>query len=68
MKVKVFEIPIYAELVYEVYYKGGYYTVEQPRDIFRKTRFSGSLEQCKDFLRGVVLIHYGFPVKFKELV
>lgn len=68
MKIKIFEIPIYdCEFAYEVYYKGGYYTVEQPHDIFKKTRFSGSLEQCKDFLRELVLIHYGFPVSFKEL-
>ena len=68
-KILVFAIPFYGhdELIYEVYYKGGYYTVERPENIFVKTQFSGTLEKCKEFLRGEVIKYFGFPIEFPVL-
>lgn len=69
-KVLIFSIPFYGldENVYEVYYKGGYYTVERPENIFAKTQFSGTLEDCKKFLQNRVLKEFGFPVNFSVLM
>lgn len=68
-KYLVFKIPFYGkdEYIWEVYYKNGYYVVERPECIFQKTFFSGTLEQCKEFLRGEVIKYFGFPVNFLAL-
>lgn len=69
MKTKIFSIPLYGtnENVYDVYYKGGYYTIEHPTNIFHITQFSGTLEECKEWLRNRVIREFGFLVNFKEL-
>jgi hypothetical protein len=70
MKTKIFSIPLYGtdENVYELYYKGGYYTVEHPTNIFHITQFSGTLEECKEWLRNRVIREFGFLPSFKELM
>lgn len=70
MKTKIFSIPLYGtnENVYDVYYKGGYYTIEHPTNIFHITQFSGTLEECKEWLRNRVIKEFGFLPSFKELM
>ena len=68
-KTLIFKIPFYGlnEYIWEVYYKGGYYTVERPENIFKKTFFSGALEECKAYLRDMAEREFGFLPNFVEL-
>ena len=68
-KYLIFTIPFYGldEYIWEVYYKGGYYTVERPENIFKRTFFSGTLDECKAYLRNRVMTEFGFPLNFPEL-
>lgn len=51
-KIKLFEIEIVVDgLTYSVYYKGGYYTVENDNSVNNKTLFSGSAAECTDFIK-----------------
>lgn len=57
-KVKLFEIEIVVgSLIYSVYYKGGYYTVENDNSINNKTLFSGTAAECADFIKKQFKLH-----------
>ena len=57
-KIKLFEIEIVVDgLTYSVYYKGGYYTVENDKSIYEKTLFSGSAAECANFIKKQFKLH-----------
>lgn len=56
-KAKLFEIEIDDGLLYSVYYKSGYYTVENDRSVRNKTLFSGSAAECTNFIKRQFKLH-----------
>lgn len=57
-KIKLFEIEIVVDgLTYSVYYKGGYYTVENDNSVNNKTLFSGSAIECTNFIKKQFKLH-----------